>query len=171
MVPGMYQQYPLLNPLRNTRPWAMPWKRAKRVRRVTLPWQLCRQMAWSFESWANFEQIRSHNTVGSHLHGEVFRCILFELYYDMFDSIKHCRILWTSLRVSLKPGWLFIRRVHALLSQEVVLAAVQHTGMALFYASPALRDDNEAVCGLWMLHFTMELFGILEPVAGCHSCS
>lgn len=56
-------------------------------------------------------------------------------------------------------------RVHALLSQEVVLAAVQHTGMALFYASPALRDDNEAVCGFWMLHFTMELFGnVLQVV-------
>ncbi|CAK8996863.1 unnamed protein product [Durusdinium trenchii] len=29
--------------------------------------------------------------------------------------------------------------------KEVVLAAVQHTGMALYYASPALRDDLEVV--------------------------
>ena len=29
-------------------------------------------------------------------------------------------------------------------AEQVVLAAVQHTGMALYYASPALRDDLEA---------------------------
>ncbi len=153
----------------------MPWKRAKRVRRVTLPWRLCRQMAWSFESWANFEQIRTHNA-GSHSHGAVFWCnylILFEckkvpltLFHPTLRSMvgtilpelnpKQLAKLssttrYSDLQVAGKPGWLFIRRVHALLFQEVVLAAVQHTGMALFYASPALRDDNQAVLMLTWL--------------------
>jgi hypothetical protein len=105
----------------------MPWKHG------TLLWRLCGQMAWSCERWGNSEQIRTSNLLHLASWKQQAGWILVDVQHWAGISDSDC---WISIMFSLCQS--------SVESQEVVLAAVQHTGMALCYASHTLQDDIEA---------------------------